>query len=218
MRSPIIGVALAASVSLAVGVATQAAAQPIQLLPPTIGDGAPVAASAAATAYVDDDARAFLLSARAAVERGRAVEAREALERAETRLLGRATSPEVPSANPGRVQLIVVARRSLAANDRPAALRAIDDALAASAVADGPPALPPRELVAPPPAPVMTSSPPAPTFTRALLAGHWTLDGADWKWVPAETVLHPVQTAPLVAGRYVWRDQRYVWVPAHYGN
>lgn len=220
MHSPIIGLALAASVSLAAGVATQAAAQPTQLLPPMTRTGTTTPIAPAVTVYADTDARGFLLSARSAVERGRTTEAREALEQAETRLLGRA-APPLPSgepANPQSVQLIVAARRALTANDRPAALRAIDDALTATAVAARPQPLPPLAGAAPVPAPVIPPPPPVPTITRALLAGHWALDGADWKWVPPETVLRPVQTAPRVAGQYVWRDQRYVWVPAHYAD
>jgi hypothetical protein len=59
---------------------------------------------------------------------------------------------------------------------------------------------------------------PFPSITRAQQAGHWALDGAAWKWVPPETLLRPVQTARRVAGKYIWRDQRYVWVPAHYAD
>ncbi len=115
------------------------------------------------------------------------------------------------------VQLIVTARRSLKLNDHPAALRAIDAALEATDVAGRAQQLPSLALAAPvPPAAPSSSAPPVPAITRALQAGHWALDGADWKWVPPETVLPPVQTAPRVGGQYVWRDERYVWVPAHY--
>jgi hypothetical protein len=217
MSSPITGLALAASVTIVAGVATQAAAQPTPLLPPTIGNSAAAAASVGTP--VDTDARAFLISARSAIERGRTAEAREALERAETRLLGLATSslPPVEADNRQSVQLIVTARRSLTLNDHPAALRAIDAALEATGVDARPQPLPPLAIAAPVPlAEPMISAPPAPDITRALQAGHWALDGADWKWVPPETVLHPVQTAPRVGGQYVWRDQRYVWVPAHH--
>jgi hypothetical protein len=67
-------------------------------------------------------------------------------------------------------------------------------------------------------APVHQATPEIGSITRAQQAGHWALDGADWKWVPPETLLRPVQTAPRVSGQYVWRDQRYVWVPAHYAD
>jgi hypothetical protein len=220
MTLPITGLALALSVSLAAGVATQAAAQPTPLLPPTIGNSATDAASVATAP--DADARAFLLSASSAIERGRMAEAREALERAETRLLVLATPPLAPGeAADSRqsIQLIVTARRSLTLNDRPAALRAIDGALESTDVAARPQPLSPLAIAAPaPPTPHVISASPVPDITRALQAGHWALDGAAWKWVPPETVLRPVQTAPRVAGQYVWRDQRYVWVPAHYAD
>jgi hypothetical protein len=113
----------------------------------------------------------------------------------------------------------VTARRSLTLNDRPAALRAIDGALESTDVAARPQPLPPLAIAAPvPPTPHVILASPVPDITRALQAGHWALDGADWKWVPPETVPRPVQTAPRVGGQYVWRDQRYVWVPAHYAD
>ncbi len=219
MTLPVTGLALALSVSLAASVATQAAAQPTPLLPPTIGNSATDAAFVATAP--DADARAFLLPARSAIERGRMAEAREALERAETRLLVLATPPLAPGEADTRqsIQLIVTARRSLTLNDRPAALRATDGALESTDVAARPQPLPPLAIAAPvPPAAHLSSPPPVPPITRALQAGHWALDGAAWKWVPPETVLRPVQTAPRVAGQYVWRDQRYVWVPAHYAD
>jgi hypothetical protein len=148
-------------------------------------------------------------------------EAREALERAETRLLVLATAPLAPGEADSRksIQLIVTARRSLTLNDRPAVLRAIDGALESTDVAARPQPLPPLAIAAPvPPTPHVILASPVPDITRTLQAGHWALDGAAWKWVPPETVLRPVQTAPRVAGQYVWRDQRYVWVPAHYAD
>jgi hypothetical protein len=219
MSSPIAGLTLVASVIIAAGVVTQAAAQPIPLLPPAIGNSATGAASVATSP--DADARALLLSARSAIERGRTAEAREALERAETRLLGLATPslPPVEADSRRSVQLIVTARRSLTLNNHPAALRAINAALEASDVAARPQPLPPLAIATPvPPAGPEISAPAVPPITHALQAGHWALDGADWKWVPPETVPRPVQTAPRVAGQYIWRDQRYVWVPAHYAD
>jgi hypothetical protein len=59
---------------------------------------------------------------------------------------------------------------------------------------------------------------PQPVITRALLAGHWTLHGARYAWTPPETRLRPVQSAGVVPGTYVWRDEAYVWVPTHYAN
>jgi hypothetical protein len=61
-------------------------------------------------------------------------------------------------------------------------------------------------------------APPEPVITRALLAGHWALDGAQYVWIPPETIPRQVQSAGLVPGTYVWRNGAYVWVPTHYEN
>jgi hypothetical protein len=220
MRSSPTLLALAVLVGLG---AASAAAQPTPLMPPTSVGATGVSIAPTVTVYADADAREFLQSARSAVERGRTGEAREALERAETRLLGRGApplSPVEPSYHRS-VALIASARRYLSAHDRPATLRAIDDALAATAVASRPPPLPPVALAAPVSTAALAPQPPPQvptTITRALLAGHWALDGADWIWFPPETVPRRVQTAPLVQGKYVWRGGQYVWVPAHFAN
>jgi hypothetical protein len=60
--------------------------------------------------------------------------------------------------------------------------------------------------------------PPFSVTTRALLPGHWALNGSDYVWVPPETRLRAVQAAPLVQGSYVWRNGSYVWEPMHYSN
>lgn len=158
--------------------------------------------------------RALLLAARAAVEGGRTGEAQEALERAETRLLDRSTVPSRASVpDNARVVLdIGAARRALAARDRPATLRAIDDALAAL---DHAPETMPVEAAAPVAAPLAVPLfPPAqayappPVTTYALLPGHWTLRGATYEWTPPETMLRRVETQRAVQGRYVWRGER----------
>jgi hypothetical protein len=61
-------------------------------------------------------------------------------------------------------------------------------------------------------------APPISATTRALLPGHWTLQGSNYVWVPAETRLREVQTLALVQGGYVWRNGSYVWVPAYYAK
>jgi hypothetical protein len=70
-----------------------------------------------------------------------------------------------------------------------------------------------RSVVSPPlPAPQISVT------TRALLPGHWKLQGSNYVWVPPETRLREVQTAALVQGGYVWRNGSYVWVPTHYAK
>ena len=70
----------------------------------------------------------------------------------------------------------------------------------------------------PPPTSVVVAPPEVltPPVTRALLPGHWQLDGARYVWVPPETRLRPVQLRPLVLGENVWKDGRWVYVPTHY--
>ena len=206
-------------------------AQPINLYPPP--DAAPASTAALPPtprpAEPDGTPRGYLLSARAAVQAGRPVQARDALGRAETRLLNGAVLRS-PSDAPGRqraVRDVAVARRALAAGDRPATLVAIDDALAIISVVaqashrptGGPPLA--RRLRDRRQQACRRQRPswlrrPRVVVTRALLPGRWALDGADWEWIPPDTVLRPVQTGPRVPGRYVWRDQRYVWAPTHY--
>jgi hypothetical protein len=63
---------------------------------------------------------------------------------------------------------------------------------------------------------VIARPPQAPPVTYALLPGYWQLRGANYVWVPPETTLRRVEKRPYVQGRYVWRDDAWVWVPAHY--
>ena len=81
--------------------------------------------------------------------------------------------------------------------------------------------LTPAPIVAtpiPPPIPVVTA--PAimlpPPVTKALLPGHWQLEGAHYVWFPPETRLRPVQPRPLVLGENVWKDGQWVYVPTHF--
>jgi WXXGXW repeat (2 copies) len=175
-----------------------------------------------------DPPSAFLIAARRAVVIGRTGEAQEALERAETRLLGRGVPPTLDAPpTPARreraqqqaVLAIGAARRALAAHDRAAAIDAIDDALAADnrplpeVKAEAVPA-----TVAAPPTPRAPVPPPEPVITHALLPGHWALHGARYVWVPPETTPRGVQSAAVVPGTYLWRNGAYVWVPTHYAN
>ena len=68
-------------------------------------------------------------------------------------------------------------------------------------------------LVTPPP---NNTAPAQPTITYALLPGHWQLRGAQYVWVPPETIPRPVPYWHFVEGYYVWRGGEWVWVPAHY--
>ena len=58
--------------------------------------------------------------------------------------------------------------------------------------------------------------PPPPPVTRALLPGHWQLDGARYVWVKPETRLRVVQERPLILGQNVWKNGRWVFLSAHY--
>jgi len=184
----------------------------------------------------------FLLSARSAVERNRLGEAQEALERAETRLLGQSVVPAATSAQDQETAVldIGVARRALAARDRARALLAIDDALrlletappppeaSPQTVAGGPmplwppvepappsqpaPSLPPPSALTP--APAAASAPPSVTYAR--VPGHWQLDGARYVWIPPDRFLRRVVNLATVPPQYVCRDGRWVFVPQHY--
>lgn len=201
-------------------------AQPTPLLQPT---GAPAGNgpksythSAVATGLVSSTLPTeapqgvFLEAARTALQDGRPGEAQEALERAETRMLDRPIGPaqvEAPD-NIHAVLDIGVARWALAVGDRSGAIRAIDDALAASELAAR--QMPPMP-VASAPAVIPAVAPPVPTETYALLPGHWRLDGARYVWVPPETSLRRVEDRPFVQGHYVWRGGAWTWVPSHFG-
>ena len=174
-----------------------------------------------------DPPRAFLFAAREAVQRGLTGEAQEALERAETRLLD-ATLPVATAATPDRQQAVLAigaARDALARLNRPAAVAAINGALAVTDPSRPRVALAVAQAVAAPVFPSPSPQPevqaqiqPEPVITRALLPGHWALHGARYVWIPPETTLRRVQSAGLVPGSYVWRDGAYVWVPTHYAN
>ena len=202
-------------------------AQPTPLLPPAgapAGDGLQsythsIIATRLPLPTLPFDAPpgAFLKAARMAVQGRHTGEAQEALERAETRFLDRPVGPAQIDApdNTRAVLDIGVARRALAVRDRPGAIRAIDDALAASALAARP--VPP-EPVASAPAVIPAPAPLVPTVTYALLPGHWQLDGAQYAWVPPETRLRRVEDRPFVQGGYVWRTGAWTWVPSRFGG
>jgi len=202
--------------ALATAAAAPASAQPIDLLPPALPNNAAPSDTRPPTAHPlpalslpsDEPPRAFLEAARRALEAGRMGEAREALERAETWLLNGPAAPAQGS-SPER-QDIGEGRRALAAYNRQGAVRAIDDALAAVTLT--------ARVTTPSPPPVAPTqpAPDQPVVTYALLPGHWQLQGAQYVWVPPETVPRPVAYWRLVQGRYVWRGGNWVWVPAHY--
>ena len=164
----------------------------------------------------------FLERARSSIQAHRINVAKEALERAETRLLDdRASAPPLRSDMVDRAVLDVgVARRALSVGDRARALYAIDDALAALTVPAR--AVPISQGVATSastPATVATPLPvsPAPAVsTFVLLPGHWQLDGYRYGWVKGDETLRPSEPRRFVQGRYVWRDRAWVWVPDHF--
>lgn len=201
-------------------------AQPTPLLPATGAPAAngqqPYSGSAFATGLAsptlptDAPPDVFLKAARTALQDGRPGAAQEALERAETRLVDRPIGPAQVDAPDSTLAVLYigVARRALAVRDRPGAIDAIDDALAASALAARPmPPVPVSLSAAVVPAP----APPVPTVTYTLLPGHWQLDGARYVWVPPETSLRRVEDRPFVQGHYVWRGGAWTWVPSHFG-
>jgi hypothetical protein len=215
---------LVALAALAPAAAAPASAQPIDLLgSPTVTappkDTAPSDTRAASALPLlgpslpaDEPRRAFLEAARRALEAGRIEEAREALERAETRLLNAPTAP-VQASSPERQDAVLAigeARRALAAHDRQGAIRAIDDALAAATLG--------ARVTTPSPPPVAPTqpAPDQPSVTYALLPGHWQLQGAQYVWVPPEIDPRPVAYWRFVQGRYVWRGGEWVWAPANY--
>jgi hypothetical protein len=194
----------------ALGIAPAGAQQPIELHPKSwqggpssipSNAGPTIAPRPSTPPGVSDEPRGLLLAARAAVAAGRPGEALEALERAETQLGDRSSDlSRIPVRDNARAALdIGLARRSLMAGDQVAAIHAIDDALGTAA-----------QDVPPPP--------PEPAETYALQPGHWQLSGADYVWMPPETMLRRVETRALVGGHYAWRDGSWVWVPAHWGD
>ncbi len=215
---------VAALTALTTAAAAPASAQPIDLLPPPTltalpNNIAPTEARSATALPLPsppvpsaEPPGAFLEAARRALEARRIGEAQEALERAETRLLSGSAAPVQASApeTEHAVLAIGMARRARAAHDPSGAVRAIDEALAALALGTG--------VATPPPPPIAPaqSAPDQPIVTYALLPGHWQLQGAQYVWVPPETVPRPVAYWQFVQGRYVWRGGEWVWVPAHY--
>ena len=209
--------------ALATTTAAPGLAQPIDLLgPPTVtappnNTAASDARSATAPSLpgppvpFSEPLRVLLEAARRALVAGRTGEAQEALERAETRLLSVPAVP-VQARLPDSQQAVLAigaARRALAAHDRQGAIRAIDDALAAVTLSA-------QVAFPPPPVAPIQPAPFQPIVTYALLPGHWQLQGAQYVWVPPESVARPVAYWRFVQGVYVWRGGEWVWVPAHY--
>jgi len=172
-----------------------------------------------------DAAVPYLESAQSALAGRRDLAAREALEQAETSLLndGMTAGPDIAGPLARHTLLEVrLARHALAFRDRADALAATGRALASIGVAD-------RELAtaearqATPPARIApiaqaAADPPVPMITKALLPGHWQLDGWQYRWVPPETRLRPVDTRQFQPGHYVWRDGAWAWDAGHYGS
>ena len=143
---------------------------------------------------------------------GQIREAQKAIERAQTQLLnGSAAAVQANSSDIEHAVLTIgAARRALAAHDRHGAIRAIDDGLATLTLGVG------IATQSPPPTARRQAAPAQPIFTYALLPGHWQLQGAQYVWVPPETVPRPVAYWRFAEGRYVWRGGEWVWVPSHY--
>jgi hypothetical protein len=210
--------------ALAISAAVPAAAQPIDLLGPSTMTAPPsdIAPSDTRSATAlrlpgpplpsSESPRALLEAARQALDAGRIGQAQEALDRAETALLNGSGAPVTasPADTQHAILAIGAARHRLAARDRQGAIRAIDDALTATtlAVRVATPSPPPEAPPQPRPA--------QPIVTYALLPGHWQLQGAQYVWVPHETVPRPVAHWRFVQGRYVWGGGEWIWVPAHY--
>ena len=135
--------------ALAMSAAAPASAQPVDLLTPTIEPTVPANTTPpdirpatrlplpGPPAHSNEPPREFLEAARHALEAGQIGNAQEALERAETTLLNGSGAP-VTASSPDTQHAILgigAARRELAAHDRQGAMRAIDNALAATALA-----------------------------------------------------------------------------------
>jgi hypothetical protein len=168
----------------------------------------------------DYSPRAMLLLARGALDRGRLVEGREALERAETRLLNGFVELRSEDLRASIVE-VKAARSALERRDRPGTRVGIERALARL---DEPAASLPPVALAPAPratesdlAPVAASpaedQPPAPppVVTYALRAGRWELRDARHVWMPPDTVLQRVQAGRPAPNRWVWRGGEYRW-------
>jgi hypothetical protein len=201
-------------------IASPAWAQPIPLVRPA-GQTMPAEGSITVTARAPvptgtfaGQAVSYLNAARRSLDAGRYAEARESLERAETRLIG---GPAETATSERTVLDIGVARDAIGRRDRVAANRAIDDAIAATSQA-----IAVASAVPPPPVPpspsAATAPPPQPPVTYALLPGHWRLDGWQYEWVPPETIQRRVDDRLLVQGHYIWRGGRWEWTPTRFGN
>jgi hypothetical protein len=80
---------------------------------------------------------------------------------------------------------------------------------------------PPRAVVAspdvvvamrPPPPPRVEAPPPPPNNVVAWVPGHWAWNGADYAWAPGRYVERPPRTARFEEGRWVQRNNGWVWV------
>lgn len=166
----------------------------------------------------------YLETAQSSISDRRYVTAGEALEQAETSLLndGLGTSQEADSAATQALLQVRLARQALAYRDQASALAATGRALAATEeagreaqIAIVARAMPPTTVS---PSQVSVVAPPVPMITKALLPGRWQLSGWQYRWVPPETELRPVDTRAYDPSHYVWRDGAWVWDPGHYGN
>jgi hypothetical protein len=172
-----------------------------------------------------DAAIPYLESAQSALAGRRDLAAREALEQAETSLLNDGTTAGLDIAGPPARQALMevrLARHALAYRDRADALAATGRALASIGIADREVATAEARQATPPariaPIAQAAADPPVPMITKALLPGHWQLDGWQYRWVPPETRLRPVDTRQFQAGHYVWRDGAWTWNPGHDGS
>ena len=106
------------------------------LAAPALAQPTPPIALALPSPNVDDDSSSlvFLLTAKQAINDGKLDLAMEALERAESRALGRSVKPSLANqpSDQDIVAEIAAARRAMAAGDRATALDRISNALAAN--------------------------------------------------------------------------------------
>ena len=216
-------VAALAAAGASAATADEAGLVPVAQAHKTVAERQAAAVAGPALRLTSDTPPAwFLERARSSIQAHRINVAKEALERAETRLLDdRASAPPLRSDMVDRAVLDVgVARRALSVGDRARALYAIDDALATLTVTAR--AVPISQGVATSastPATIATPLPvsPAPPVSKfVLLPGHWQLDGYRYVWVKGDETLRPVEARRFAQGRYVWRDRAWVWVPDHF--
>lgn len=162
----------------------------------------------------------YLETAQSSISGRRYVTAGEALEQAETSLLndGQGTSQEADSVAAQALLQVHLARQALAYRDRAGALAATARALAATEEAGQEPQGVVVAQATPPSARPSVAAIPVPMVTKALLPGHWQLSGWQYRWVPPETQLRPVETRAFEPGHFVWRDGVWAWDPGHYGD